>query len=134
MRIAASFVLIALVSNTAEASPITNPLPEGGSLDAILPDYRDEPISEDPKKQFHKMSPNYDMAANPVKLHSTSSSPSSSASSSPASNRHRDENIHCVDYEATEFKLRWATTVGSAVYATPVIFPGDDNNKHIFVV
>jgi hypothetical protein len=102
-------------------SPITNPFPADGDLNAIIPDYLDTHHTEtSPKKDYHKMSPNSTIQATAIQLQSSS--------------QYDKDDLQCVDSESVEFKLRWSNTVGSAVYAPPVIFPSaNSDNKQIFV-
>jgi hypothetical protein len=83
------------------ASPITNPLKADGDIAKVIPEYFDSKT----KKDFHTLFPNGSIVAQELV-------------SSPL---HSQGNV--------EFKLRWATTVGSPIYATPVLFPSSTTGK-----
>lgn len=87
------------------SSPITNPLKSDADIGNILPEYFDSKRT----KSYHTLTPNSTILAQEINSIS--------------------------DYEpGMEFRLRWATTVGSPVYSTPVLFPsGADGSKQIFV-
>lgn len=97
---------ICLVYTTcAWCSPITNPLKSDADIGTILPDYFDSKRT----KQYHTLSPDSNITAQEV-----------------TSRAHYSSDA--------EFRLRWATSVGSPVYSTPITFPSAaDGSKQIFV-
>ena len=90
----------------AHQSPITNPLREDGDISKIVPDYLDVKKF----RAYHN--------STPIIVHNA---PEVHLSSSEAS---------C----SIDFRLKWSTSVGSSVFAAPVIFPvGADGKKSIFL-
>lgn len=87
------------------ASPITNPLKSDADIGNVLPEYFDSKRT----KNYHTLTPNGTIPAQEV--------------------------VSKMNFEKdSEFRLRWATTVGSPVYSTPVLFPSAlDGSKQIFV-
>jgi hypothetical protein len=86
-------------------SPITNPLKSDEDIGQVIPQYFDSKRT----KSYHTYTPNTTISAHEVAFSLE----------------------HGI---STEFSLRWSTTVGSPVYATPVIFPSaTDGRKQIFV-
>eukprot|EP01041_Mallomonas_annulata_P008593 gene8593-17722_t len=107
-KIFVSILTIFLVSffQATHESPITNPLKEHGDIGSIVPEYLDVKKF----KTFHNSTPIVLTNVPHIQLSSSEKS--------------------C----AIDFRLRWSTSVGSSVYAPPVIFPvGNDGKKGIFL-
>ncbi|KAJ1389341.1 hypothetical protein B484DRAFT_409350, partial [Ochromonadaceae sp. CCMP2298] len=97
-------LLLLVCAALLNASPITIPLTENGNLSDILPDFYDFKRG----KAYHELTPRTDVHASAV--------------------RHGDHD------SAVQFRLRWATTVASPIFSSPVLFPsGPEGAKQIFL-
>lgn len=86
-------------------SPITNPLRSDEDIGLVIPEHFDSKRT----KNYHSLHPNTSIAA-------------------------QEASFSIEHSMASEFSLRWSTSVGSPVYATPVIFPsGANGRKQVFV-
>jgi hypothetical protein len=96
----------------AHASSITNPLPEDGDINKVIPDYFD---SKKGRRAYHNTSAtDVDVGEIPFV-------------------RQYNFDPMCATNKL-ELKLRWSATVGSSVFAHPMIFPsGPNGKKQIFV-
>jgi hypothetical protein len=96
----------------ARASSITNPLPEDGDINKVIPDYFD---SKKGRRAYHNTSAtDVDVGEIPFV-------------------RQYNFDPMCATNKL-ELKLRWSATVGSSVFAHPMIFPsGPNGKKQIFV-
>lgn len=92
------------------ASPITNPLREDGSnLHDIIPEYFDSKTKD---KRYYNLEPLSNVTVQHEVRHKLTL------------NSKRDSKFH----------LRWSTSVGSPIYATPIIFPNKKTGKkQIFI-
>lgn len=97
-------------SRLCSASPITNPLREDGSnLHDIIPEYFDSKTKD---KRYYNLEPR----SNVTIQHEV---------------RHK---LTLNSKKDSKFHLRWSTSVGSPIYATPVIFPNKKTGKkQIFI-
>jgi len=97
-------------SRLCSASPITNPLREDGSnLHDIIPEYFDSKTKD---KRYYNLEPR----SNVTVQHEV---------------RHK---LTLNSKKDSKFHLRWSTSVGSPIYATPVIFPNKKTGKkQIFI-
>lgn len=97
--------LLSLIDPPVEASSITNPLRHDGDISKVVPGYFDVKR----KKDYFNMTPN---ALKDLPF---------------ISHNHPDPACN------VGFHLAWSTTVGSAVFASPVSFPDRDGKRQLFL-
>ena len=97
--------LLTILDPAVEASSITNPLRHDGDISKVVPGYFDVKR----KKDYFNMTP------------------SAIKDISYISHGHPDPACN------VGFHLAWSTTVGSAVFASPVSFPDRDGKRQLFL-